>query len=144
MRPPYKNGGVSGDGLDAALDGLEVSLAAGDRLEATVGLAYVVAERLDLEEEVLAAATRRALFVLAAGGDPHRDLTLDGPAVETLVRDLDTIDLRETLAAGLRALPVPRERPLVAAAVAGLLADEDSALRAFACALLAAELADEA
>jgi hypothetical protein len=134
---------VSGDGLDAALDGLEERLAAGDRLEGTVGLAYVVTQALDLDSEMLAATTRRALFVLAAGGDPHRELALDGPAVETLVRDLDTAELREKLAAGLRALPVPRERPLVAETVAGLLADDDSALRALACALIAAELADE-
>jgi hypothetical protein len=66
--------------------------------------------------------------VHAAGGDPHRDPSLDDPAVLALARDLDTTHRRETL---LAAMPEP------------LRADADRAWRAFACGLLAEALAED-
>ena len=40
---------------------------------------------------------RRALLVFAAGGDLHRDPTLDDPAVVELAGDLDTPERRQAL-----------------------------------------------
>ena len=74
------------------------------------------------------AAVRRALLVHAAGGDPHRDPALDDPGVLALARDLDTTERREAL---IGALPM------------ALRADPDRAWRAYACALLADELAED-
>jgi hypothetical protein len=86
-------------------------------------------------------AVRRALLLLAAGGDPHRSLELDGRAVTALAADLDSPERRRALGAGLAALPV-EGLPRVAAAVARLLGDPDLAWRAYAAGVLGAELAD--
>ena len=69
------------------------------------------------------------MFVLAAGGDPHRDLGLDSIAAERL-------------AAALAELPAD-DLPAVTAAAESLRADPDLAWRSFALSLLADELADE-
>ena len=131
---------MSDDGFRAALEGIEANLAAGARIEGMVSLAYVAAQLLALDEGELAAARRRALFVLAAGGDPHRELDVDSPAVDTLARDLDSPELRSHLTRTLRALADPERLPNVAAATEALAADEGLALRTLACALLAEEL----
>jgi len=134
---------MSDDGFRAALEGIEANLAAGASVEGMVSLAYVAAQLLALDEGELAAARRRAVFVLASGGDPHRQLALDAPAVETLARDLDSPELRRDLSRTLHALADEEQLPHVAATVAGLLADEDLALRTLSAALLAEELADD-
>lgn len=64
----------------------------------------------------------------AAGGDPHRDPTLDDPAVRSLARDLDTPDRRAALIDRL-----PR----------AMQTDPDRAWRAFACAVLADALTED-
>ena len=89
--------------------------------------AYLAAEHVPLSAEERNAAVRRALLVHAAGGDVHRDPGLADPAVVTIARDLDTPERRTAL---LAALP-PQLR-----------GDGERAWRAFACALLADELAE--
>jgi hypothetical protein len=75
--------------------------------------------------------------VFAAGGDLHRDPTLDDPAVLELARDVDSPERRAALAVAV-------ERVEGDPAVVGRLRDPDLAWRAFACALLADALgADE-
>jgi hypothetical protein len=107
-------------------------------------LAYVAGRDVAIDPDDLAAARRRALFVAAAGGDPHRNLGLDEPAVETLARDLDAPELRAQLAQGLDALQRDAAGlPLVTAVLTELAADPDVAWRAVACALLAEELGGE-
>lgn len=133
---------MSDDGFRLALDGIEALLAGGGTTEGTVSLAYVAAQLLALDETELAAARRRAMFVLAAGGDPHRELDPDSPAVATLARDLDSPELRADLARTLGALADP-DRPATTAAIDELVADDDLALRTLATALLAEELAEE-
>jgi hypothetical protein len=107
-------------------------------------LAFVAGRRVAIPEAELGSARRRAMLVLAAGGDPHRELDLDSPAVEVLARDVSTVERREALAEGLRSL---REQvvglQLVTALVARLVSDADLAWRAFALSLLADELADD-
>lgn len=134
---------MSDDGFRLALDGIEALLAAGGTREGTASLAYVAAQLLSLDEAELAAARRRALFVLAAGGDPHRELTADAPAVDSLARDLDSLELRADLTRTLAALAEPARWPATASAIAVLVADEELALRTLALAFLAEELAEE-
>jgi len=133
---------MSDGGFRLALDGIEAQLAAGEQTAGAAALAYVAAQLLSLDEAELAAARRRALFVLAAGGDPHRELELESPAVDSLARDLDSPDLRADLRRVLTALS-DSSRPESAAAIARLVDDEELALRTLAAALLAEELADE-
>jgi len=101
-----------------------------------VVLAYVAGQEIELEDRERDAALRRALFVFAAGGDLHRDPTLDDPAVIELAGDLDTVDRRKTLAAGIEQLSAEsqiRER----------LMDDELAWRAYACGLLADVLGED-
>jgi hypothetical protein len=96
-------------------------------------LAYIAGQAVPLDDAERNAAVRRALLVFAAGGDVHRDPSLNEPAVAELARDLDAPDRRESLMAALDG--VDGAEPL--------RADPDLAWRAFACGLLAEELADE-
>lgn len=107
-------------------------------------LAWLVLVDVPLDAGELHAARRRALLVLAAGGDPHRELTLDDAAVERLATELDAPDRRDSLAAALAGLvPEAAGLPTVTAALDALQADADLAWHAFALALLADELAEE-
>jgi hypothetical protein len=110
--------------------------------ELLVVLCWLVREQVALPEADLNAARRRAMFVLAAGGDPHRDLGLDSIAAERLADELDTPERRTQLANALDELPLD-DLPAVTAAAASLRADPDLAWRSFALSLLADELADE-
>lgn len=109
--------------------------------EPLVQLAYLASPRLELDEEALKAARRRAVFVLASGGDPKRELELDSRAVAVLAADLDAPERRAELATALDALRVQAEDlPLVAATLERLAADPRLAWQALAAALLADEL----
>ena len=61
--------------------------------------AYIAGREVPLSEDERNAAVRRALFVFAAGGELHREPTLDDPAVHELARDLDTPERRTALLA---------------------------------------------
>jgi hypothetical protein len=84
-------------------------------------------------------AVRRALLLLATGGDPLRGVEeLDGRAVTALADDLDDAARRAALAEGLAALREAAEGlPNVRAALDRLAADPDLAWRAWASGLLA-------
>lgn len=110
--------------------------------ELLVVLCWLVRDRIAIEEDELNAARRRAMFVLAAGGDPHRDLGLDSVAAERLAAELDTLERRARLAEALDALPAD-DLPAVLGALEALRADAELAWRSFALALLADEIADE-
>jgi hypothetical protein len=110
--------------------------------ELLVVLCWLVRGQVGIGEDELNAARRRAMFVLAAGGDPHRQLDLDAVAAERLAGELDSPERRAALAAALDDLPA-RDLPTVGAAVEALCAEPDLAWRSFALALLADELADE-
>jgi hypothetical protein len=107
-----------------------------------VSLAWLAIGSVPIDDGELKAARRRAMLVLAAGGDPHRDLDLDSVAVERLASELDTPERRETLAAALAALEA-EGLPNVAGAVELLRSEPEVAWRIFALALLADELADD-
>jgi hypothetical protein len=96
---------------------------------------------VQIDPEELGAARRRALLIVAAGGDPHRELSLDHRAVGSLASDLDDAQRRSELDAGLAELEqTARGVPLVTSVLAELRSDADLAWRAYACALLAEEL----
>jgi len=112
--------------------------------ELLTGLAYVAGQGVALDEDELRGAVRRSLQLLAAGGDPRRELELGGRAVTALAADLDGPAARAALAGGLAAVRDEAQGlAAVAEAVRALLADPDLAWQAFACALLAEQLADE-
>ena len=110
--------------------------------ELQVVLCWLVQKDVPIDDGELNAARRRAMFVLAAGGDPHRDVDLDSIAAERLADELDTPERRTQLAAALDDLPAD-DLPAVTAAVESLRADPELAWRSFALSLLADELADE-
>ena len=125
------------------LEELEQSVAAGD-VDPSAALAFIAAQDLSLDKAELNAARRRALFVLAAGGDPHRQLEPGNRAIATLAADIDRPALRARLASALDALSTSAHGlPSVEQALAGLRGDAELALRWLALALLAEELAEE-
>jgi hypothetical protein len=109
-----------------------------------VVLAWLVAGDLGIDERDMNAARRRAMFVLAAGGDPHRELDLDSVAAERLAAELDTPERRRDLAAAFDGLAAEAAAlPAVSSALDLLRAEPDLAWRSLALALLADELAEE-
>jgi hypothetical protein len=126
---------------------LERSLAEGgdDSLAiAVVVLASVAGAGIGLDDEERDGAVRRALLLLAAGGDPNRGLDLDGRAVRALATDLDDPERRAILASSLADLASQAQGLAhVSEALHGLLDAPDIAWRAYACSLLARELGTE-
>jgi hypothetical protein len=107
-------------------------------------LAYVAGGEVELPDDELNEARRRALLLVAAGGDPHRELGVDDRAVKALAVDLWSEERRDRLSAGLDVLALAaRDLPRVREAVLALARDPDLAWRLFALSLLAEELGDE-
>ena len=128
--------------MRAPLELVEARLETGQPAEPL--LALVAGVQVEIAEGELRAACRRAMLVLAAGGDPHREPELDSPAVQVLARDLDVPERRRGLQQGLRDLRDSVDGlPLTAALGGRLESDPDLAWRSFALALLANELGDE-
>jgi hypothetical protein len=110
-------------------------------LDLPVAVVWLVREAVPIDPDELNGARRRAMFVLAAGGDPYRDLSLDSVAAERLAADLDTPVRRTALDAALAELDTTGlER--VESAVRQLRDDPETAWRTLALALLADEIAD--
>jgi hypothetical protein len=96
-----------------------------------VPLAWLAGRELGLDEDELRGPIRRAMLLLAAGGDPTRDdaLDLDGRAVTSLAEELHSPQRVQRLVEELHEL--------------GADVDPELAWSAFACSLLAEELADD-
>jgi hypothetical protein len=106
-------------------------------------LALLAGRELAIAPGELSPALRRSMLLLAAGGEPHRELELGGRAVRALADELDRPDRRESVNRGIEGLRGPASGlPRVAQALEKLRADPDLAWRAYACALLADELED--
>ncbi|HEY7399248.1 MAG TPA: hypothetical protein VH538_13155 [Gaiellaceae bacterium] len=106
-------------------------------------LAYVAGARVSLDGDRLNAARRRALLLLAAGGDPHRELGIDDRAVKALASDLHDEEHLAELRRGIDALVVRvRDLPRAREGALFLAADVELAWRLLALALLAEELGD--
>ncbi|MGH2933308.1 MAG: hypothetical protein ACRDL2_02165 [Gaiellaceae bacterium] len=112
--------------------------------ELLVVLVWLVARDLGIDDGELNASRRRAMFVLAAGGDPHRELDHESVAAERLASELDSPERRAALAAALEELAGEADDlPAVAEALELLRGEPDLAWRSLALALLADELAGE-
>ena len=129
-------------GTRARLEELEQSGLGPRSPELHVVLCWLVKDQVAVDETELNGARRRAMFVLAAGGDPHRDLGFDSVAAERLADELDTPERRSQLATAIEGLPTD-ELPAVSAAAESLRADQELAWRSFALSLLADELAED-
>jgi hypothetical protein len=106
-------------------------------------LAYLAGQGVTIDEADLNAARRRALLLVAAGGDVRRELGVDDRAVKSLAADLYTEERREQLARGVDALVGHvRDLPVAREGTVFLAADIALAWRLFALALLAEELAE--
>lgn len=129
----------------AWLRDLEGSLAddeSGDELAtALVLLASVAGQEIQIEEDEAHGASRRALLLLTAGGDPDRGLDLNGRAVTALAEEVRTVDRQLALERGLDELKAAAKGlPHVSEALTAMRATPDVAWRAYACSLLAEEL----
>ena len=108
---------------------------------AVVVLAAAAGASIRLEADEVHEACRRALLLLAAGGDPERGLDIHGPAVSALADDLRTVDRQLALEEGLADLRIQAAGlPHVSEAVHALAGAPDVAWRAYAASLLAEEL----
>jgi hypothetical protein len=107
-------------------------------------LAWLAGREVAIGDEELNAARRRAMLLLAAGGDPQRALEFEGRAVTALAAELDSQERRGQLTEGLAQLRNDAVGlPQVGEAIDALLEDPDLAWRGLACGLLAEELADD-
>jgi len=99
---------------------------------------------IEIDEDELNGAVRRAELLLAAGGDPHRPLDPFGRAATSLADDLDAPEHRQALGSGLDAL-VDEVAGLRGAreSLELLRSDPDLAWKAFATALLAEALGED-
>jgi hypothetical protein len=128
----------------AFLASLEARLDAGEQVEIEVALALLGGQTVELDEDELRGASRRAVQLLAAEGDPRREPEPEGRAVTALAADLASPTRRAALAHGLDSLRGAAESlPEVSARLERLAADQDLAWRWFACTLLADELLGE-
>jgi hypothetical protein len=123
------------------LEDLEAAGYAADSGELLVALIWLCLPQLPIAEDELNGARRRAMFVLAAGGDPYRELDLDSVAAERLAAELDTPERRKALHTALSDLPT-EDLPTVSEGVSALLREPEAAWRCLGLALLADELSD--
>jgi hypothetical protein len=107
-----------------------------------VSLVWLVLGELPISEDELNASRRRAMFVLAAGGDPHRDLDLSSVAADRLAVELDSPERRNALHRALSGLD-SAGLPAVSEGLSALVSEPELAWRCLGLALLADELADE-
>jgi hypothetical protein len=128
----------------AFLAQLEDRLAEGNQVDVEVSLVLLAGRGVDLDEDELHAARRRAVQLLAAGGDPHRDLDPEGRAVTALAEDMNTLERRAALESGLESLrPTVEGLAHVSARLDRLVEDDDLAWRWFSCTLLGEVLVED-
>ena len=107
-------------------------------------LAWLAGQELELDPDEVKAAIRRAELLLAAGGDPRRELDFDGRAVSALADDLDDPAARDRFEDALARLTADSEGlAAVRDGLARLRAQPDLAWRTYAGALLAEAIGDD-
>jgi hypothetical protein len=125
------------------LEDLLVRIDSGDLGDPLPVLAYLAGASVEIDEGELNGARRRALLLMAAGGDPHRELDVDDRAVKAIATDLFTDERRAQLARGIDSLVLRvRELPAAREGAIFLAGDIDLAWRLYALGLLAEELAE--
>jgi hypothetical protein len=127
--------------VDSWLVELERLTSQSDLATALVTVASVAGRGVALDDDEARAVGRRALLVLASGGDPQRGLDLRGPAVERAADELETPERRSALSVGLvRLRDDAIGLPHVTEAVKALIDAPETAWRAYAAAVLAEQL----
>ncbi len=117
--------------------GVLAKLEQGELGEPLVVIAYLAGRQVEIPDDELAGALRRALLLRATGGDPHRELSIDDRAVKAVATDLHTEARQRRLAGAIDDLArAARELPRVRGAVLFLAADVDLAWRLYAQGLL--------
>lgn len=143
-KPPLGAGSESVrpvEGHDAAVDVRPLLAQLEDEPEPRPALAYVASRDVELDPDELRGALRRALLLLAAGGDPRRMLDPEARAVRAVASDLVTPERRAALTGALDRLRGDADGlPRVDAALEALVAHPDAGWRWLAIALLADEL----
>src|SRR5690349_7313528 len=123
-----RRGGAHGVSAEALEDGL--------RAAGAPALIALSADRLELDEDDVAAATRRGLLLAAAGGDPSEGIGPGSRAALETAAELQALGIGARLTEQLEALAADGEAP-VAAALARTLADDPAmALGTLAAVLL--------
>jgi hypothetical protein len=129
--------------MTEGLAGLLERIEAGELGDAPTILAYVAGQHVRIPQEELNETRRRAMLLLAAGGDPHRELGVDDRSVKAIAADLWSEERRNELASGIDELVlVARDLPRTRDAALFLAGDLDLAWRLYALGLLAEELGD--
>ena len=106
-------------------------------------LAYIAGRDIEIPASELNGARRRAMLLLAAGGDPHREVGVDDRAVKAVAVELWTGERVAQLARGVDELALlARDLPRTKEAVLFLAGDLDLAWRLFALGVLAEELGE--
>lgn len=125
------------------LEDLERALEADTAEEPDAALTLIAGRDVELHDEELRGAQRRAVQLLAAGGDPRRGLDVEGRAVRALAEDITDEAKQQTLTAGLEGLlATAAGLPHVTERIGALRADSDLAWRWFASTLLADEVGE--
>ncbi len=119
-------------------------LEAGPSNSLLLGLAWLAGQELEHDADELKAAVRRAELLLATGGDPRRDLELDGRAVSAIAADLDEPGARDLLEDALARLTAASEGlTAVSDGLARLRSQPDLAWQSYAGALLAEAIGED-
>jgi hypothetical protein len=135
---------MEGSAERAFLEQLEERLSGGEPVEAEVSLIMLAGQSVEVDDDDLRGARRRSVELLAAGGDPRRELEPGGRAVTALADDLDEPGRRAALAQGLASVrSLVEGLPELTRRLDALAADDALAWRWFACTLLAEELVKE-
>ena len=108
------------------------------------GLAWLAGQEVELDPDEVKGTVRRAELLLAAGGDPHRELELDGRAVTAVAEDLDEPGARDQLEDSLARLADASEGlAAVSEGLARMRAQPDLAWQYYACAVLAEAIGED-
>src|SRR3982751_4356254 len=127
--------------VDDPMDAVLARADAGELGDPLPVLAYLAGQAVELDAAELNASRRRALLLVASGGDPHRELDVDDRAVKSIAADLYSDARRQQLGRSIDALVLrARERDAARTAALFLAADVDLAWRLFSLGLLAEEL----
>jgi hypothetical protein len=125
------------------LPGLLERVEAGELGDPPTILAYIAGQDVEIPEAELNETRRRAMLLLAAGGDPHRELGVDDRAVKAIAVDLWSEERGSQLRVGIDELVLlARDLPRTRDAALFLAADLDLAWRLYALGLLAEELGE--
>jgi hypothetical protein len=129
--------------MSEGLAGLLERVEAGELGDPPTILAYIAGQNVEIPQAELNETRRRALLLLAAGGDPHRELSVDDRAAKAIAVDLFSEERRAELGTGIDELVLlARGLPRTRDAALYLAGDLDLAWRLFALGLLAEELGE--